>query len=79
MYSENADANFFVHSIFGFWFLVFFGNEVTKKYYIIFVYVLQGKMGKTEKNRKENQATKVTKNQKTKIWDERNISVQICL
>ena len=25
------------------------------------------------KKRKENQATKVTKNQKTKIWDEQNI------
>ena len=29
-------------------------------------------MGKTEKNRKENHATKVTKNQKTKMWDEGN-------
>ena len=34
-----------------FWFLVTFGYKVTKlqKYYIIFVYILQGKMGKTEK------------------------------
>ena len=58
-----------------FWFLVTFGDEVTKirKYYIIFVYILQGKMGKTEKKRKENHTTKVTKNQKAKIWDERNI------
>ena len=39
------------------------------------VYILQGKIGKTEKNRKGNQATKVTKNQKTKIWDVRNIQV----
>ena len=32
-------------------FLVTFGDEVTKirKYYVIFVYILQGKMGKTEK------------------------------
>ena len=39
---------FMIHPIFGFWFLVtFFGDEVTKiqKYYIIFVYILQGKMG----------------------------------
>ena len=39
-----------------FWFLVtFFGDEVTKiqKYYIIFVYILQGNMGKMEKNRKK--------------------------
>ena len=48
--------------------MVTFGNEVTKirKYYVIFVYILQGKMGKTEKNRKENDATKVTKIPKTK-------------
>ena len=34
-----------------FWFLVTFGKEVTKiqKYYVTFVYILQGKMGKTEK------------------------------
>ena len=33
-------------------FLVTFGNEVSKirKYYVIFVYILQGKMDKTEKN-----------------------------
>ena len=37
------------------------------------VYILQGKIGKTEKNRKGNQATKVTKNQKTKISDEQKI------
>ena len=57
----------FVHSIFRFWFLVTFGDEVTKirKYYVIFVYILQGTMGKTEK-RKENHATKVTKIPKTK-------------
>ena len=51
-----------------FWFLVTFGDEVTKiqKYYVIFVYILQGKKGKTEKKRKENHATKVTKIPKTK-------------
>ena len=45
----------FVLSIFRFWFLVTFEDEVTKirKYYVIFVYILQGKMGKTEKNRKK--------------------------
>jgi len=50
-----------VHPIFHFWFLVTFGDGVMKirKYYVIFVYILQGKMGKTEKNRKENHATKV--------------------
>ena len=48
------------------WFLVTFGDEVTKirKYYVIFVYILQGKMGKKEKKWKENQATKVTKRRK---------------
>ena len=44
-------AKCFVHPIFHFWFLVTFGDEVTEvqKYYVIFVYTLQGKMGKTEK------------------------------
>ena len=43
----------FVHPIFSFWFLVTFGNEVKKiqKYYVIFVYVLQGKMGKISKTK----------------------------
>jgi hypothetical protein len=33
-----------VHPIFGFWFLVTFGDEAMKiqKYYVIFVYILQG-------------------------------------
>ena len=47
-------------------FLVFghFGDEVAKiqKYHIIFVYILQGKMDKTEKKRKEE----VTEIPKTK-------------
>ena len=49
-------------------FLVTLGDEVTKiqKYYVIFVYILQDKMGKMEKNRKENHATKVTKIPETK-------------
>ena len=61
--------------------LVTFGNEVTeiRKYYVfIFVYILQGKIGEMVKNWKENHATKVTKipkNQKTKIWDKRNIRI----
>ena len=51
-----------------FWFLVTFDNKVTKirKYYVIFVYILQGKMGKTEKKQKENHATKVIKIPTTK-------------
>ena len=63
-----TEVHCFIHPIFRFWFLVTFGDEVTKiqKYYVIFVYILQGKMGKTEKNQKENHATKVTKIPKTK-------------
>ena len=59
---------FFVHSIFPFWFLVTFGDKVTKirKYYVIFVYISLGKMGKTEKNQKENHVTNVTKITKNK-------------
>ena len=39
----------FIPFVFGF--LVTFGNKAEKiqKYYIIFVYILQGKMGKMEK------------------------------
>ena len=59
-------------------FLVTFGDEVTKiqKYFVIFVYILQGKMGKTEKTERKsrNYSDQNTKNQKTKIWDERNIN-----
>ena len=53
-----------------FWILVTFGGEVTKiqEYYVIFVYILHGKMGKTVKTRKEKHATKVTKIPKTKRW-----------
>jgi len=45
----------FGHPIFRFWFLVTFGNKVIKiqKYYVIFVYNLQGKIGKTEKTGKK--------------------------
>ena len=45
----------FVLPIFRFWFLVIFGDEVMKikKYYVIAFYILQGKMGMTEKNRKK--------------------------
>ena len=45
-------SNHFVHRIFRVWFLVTFGNKVKKiqKYYLIFVYILQGKMEKNEKN-----------------------------
>ena len=65
----------FVHPTFRFWFLVTYDDKVTKiqKYYVIFVYILQGKMGKTQKIWKENHATKVTKIPKTKeVWDEQN-------
>ena len=46
-----------------------FGDEVTKiwEYYEIFVYILQGKMGKTEIEHKENYRTKLTKKPKTKL------------
>ena len=36
-----------------------------RKFYVIYVYILQDKMGKTEENRKENHPTKVTKIPKT--------------
>ena len=42
-----------------FWFLITIDTEVTKirTYYVILVYILQDKMSKTEKTRKENHAT----------------------
>ena len=45
----------FVHPIFRFWFLVTFGDKVMKiqKYYVIFVCILQGKMGRTEKKQEK--------------------------
>ena len=51
--------------MFGFW---FWALLVTKlwKYYVILDYILQGKMGKKEKNGKKNHATNVTKILKTK-------------
>ena len=51
----------FIHPIFRFWFVALFAKKLWK-YYIIFVYILQGKMGKT----KENPATKETKIPETK-------------
>ena len=49
-------------------FLVTFGDEVAKiqKYYVIFVYILKGKMAKTEKNRKKITQLKWPKYQKPK-------------
>ena len=41
-------------------------NTKIQKYYVIFVYILPGKMGKAEKKQKENHATKITKIPKTK-------------
>ena len=65
-----------VDPIFRFWFLVTFGNKIWK-YYVIFLYIFQGKMDKMENNCKENHENKVTKiprNQKTKMWDEQHIN-----
>jgi hypothetical protein len=72
---EDGNGNFFkfsvycfIHPIFRLWFLITFWDKVTKiqKYYVIFVYILQGKMGKMKKKWKENHATKVTKIPKSK-------------
>ena len=48
-----CDGKFcFVHLIFRFLGFGHFGDDVKeiRKHYVIFVYILQGKMGKTEKN-----------------------------
>ena len=63
----SNDVKTFVSSIpfldFGFW---SFLKKKLRKCYVIFVYILQGKMGKTGKKQKENDATKATKIAKTK-------------
>ena len=60
--------NDFVNSFIPFLVFGFLSLLATKlrKYYVIFVYILQGKMGKMEKNQKGNHATKVTKTPKIK-------------
>ena len=52
-------VSFIPFFVLGFWSILF------QKYYVIFVYILQGKMGKTDKPERKH-ATKVTKIPKTK-------------
>ena len=66
-----TNVSFIPFFIFGFWSLL---ATKLQKYHVIFVNILQGKMGKTEKNGKKiTQSNQNCKNQTTKIWDERNI------
>ena len=46
-----------------------------RKYYVIFVHILQGKVGKTEKKKRKSRIRQWPKyqNPKDKIWDEQNI------
>ena len=55
----------FVHSIFRFWFLVTFGDEVTKILRILYLHFAR-QDGQDGKKWKENHASKVTKIPKTK-------------
>ena len=50
-----------------------------QKYYIIFVYILEGKMGKMEKNLKKIRQLKWAKYQKPKdeTWNEKNINLHL--
>ena len=53
-------------------------GQKIQKYYVICVYILLGKMGKTEQKWNENNETKLIKRQKnqlTKLWDEQNIRI----
>ena len=61
--SDVIYVSFIPFFVFGYWSLL---ATKLRKYYVIFVYILQGKIGKTEKNWKENHATKVNKIPKTK-------------
>ena len=57
------------------WFLVVFGNEVTKilQNSLFTFFTAQGKTGKREIQSNENRATKVTKKRVTKICNEPGI------
>ena len=56
---------FLLNKFFCLWFLVTFVRKL-RKYLVIFVSIFQGKMSKTERNRKENHAIKMIKIPKTK-------------
>ena len=65
---QETYVSFIPFFVFGFWSLL-----KLQRYNTIFVYILQGKMGKTGENRKKimQQSDQNTKNPKTKKWDER--------
>ena len=64
----------FVHTIFSFWFLVTFGNKVTKILRNLCLHFARQDGQDREKleRKSRNQTDQNTKNQKTKIWDEQN-------
>ena len=66
----------FVHPIFGFWFLVTFGNEATKILHNLCLHFAKhdGQDGKKQKENHTTKVIKIPKTQKTKIWDERYIN-----
>ena len=61
----------FHSSHFSFWFLVTFGDKVTEVLRSLCLH-FERQDGRDGKNQKENYATKVTKKQKMKVWDEQN-------
>ena len=62
---QSKYVSFIQFFVFGhFWRRIYKNVKILR----MFVYVLQGKMGKTEKNQIENQATKVTEIPNTKRW-----------
>ena len=75
----HVTRHVFCSSHFSFLVLVTYDDQVMKiqKYYVIFVYILQGKTSKTGKKTERksyNLSDQKQKTQMTKIWDERNIS-----
>ena len=67
MYLTKLMFSFIPFLVFGFWSLL--ATKVQKyKYHVIFVYILQGRMGKTENKRKENHATEVIKKTKKRKY-----------
>ena len=74
-FSKTYFIQNFVHPIFHFWFFITFADKVMKiqNYYVIFVYILQGKTEKKER-KSRNLSDQNPKDQKMKLWNEQYIN-----
>ena len=72
--TDSRQHNCFVHPKFGFWFLVTFVDKVTKILHNLCLHFARQDRQDGNKRKEQLKSDQNTKNQKTKIWDERNIS-----